>query len=154
MSHDDIDEVIKIEAVSFPCPWSRSQFEKELQNPLSHSFTARLDKSNNKTLAGYIIIWLVAEEAHVLNIAVHPDFKKKGIGKKIIQFVLDFLTERYTRAVYLEVRHSNIAAQKLYEGFGFSQIGIRKNYYDNREDAIVMGLEMNTAKGKWLKAKD
>lgn len=143
MSQDDIDEVLKIEDVSFPRPWSRSQFEKELENPFSRSFAARLDKSNNKTLVGYIIIWLVAEEAHILNIAVLPDFKKKGIGTKLIQFILDFLAKQYARAVYLEVRHSNTAAQMLYKGFGFKEIGIRKGYYsDNNEDAIVMGLEM------------
>lgn len=143
MSQGDIDEVLKIEDVSFPRPWSRAQFEKELENPFSRSFAARLDKSNNKALVGYIIIWLVAEEAHILNIAVHPDFKKKGIGAKLIRFILDFLAEQYARAVYLEVRHSNTAAQMLYKGFGFKEIGIRKGYYsDNNEDAIVMGLEM------------
>ena len=143
MSRNDIDEILEIENVSFPGPWSMSIFEKELKNPFSFPFVARFDKTETKTIAGYIIVWLVAEEAHILNLAVHPDFRRKGIARLLLEFMLDFLAGRSARVVYLEVRRSNISAQRLYMGFGFSEIGVRKEYYsDNKEDAIVMGLEM------------
>lgn len=146
MLQDDIDEILKIEDVSFPMPWSRLQFLKELKNPFSHSFVARLNKPDDKMLVGYIVVWLVAEEAHILNIAVHPDFRKIGLGKKILMFMLNHLIERNTRAVYLEARVSNTAAQRLYRGAGFSEIGIRKKYYENKEDAVVMGLELKVSR--------
>ena len=180
MSHNDIDEILEIENQSFPKPWSIALFEKELDNPFSFSFVARLNKKDSSKpsttfvrvggtarvghsdvvlgkLIGYIVIWLVAEESHVLNIAVHPDYRRKGIGKRLIKFIMDFLLNKSTRAVYLEVRKSNTAAQKLYRGLGFREIGVRKGYYsDNKEDAVVMGLELKDrlkAEGERLKAK-
>ncbi|MBI5682628.1 MAG: ribosomal protein S18-alanine N-acetyltransferase [Deltaproteobacteria bacterium] len=154
MSPLDINEVLKIEDESFPKPWAASLFEKELKNPFSLSFVARLNKKDSSKLIGYIVIWLVAEEAHILNIAVHPDYRRKGIGKRLIKFIMDFLLNKSTRAVYLEVRDSNTAAQKLYRGFGFREIGIRKGYYsDNKEDAVVMGFEMNITQNLKLKSQ-
>lgn len=141
MTFDDLEDVLRIEKLSFPSPWPRSQFEKELKNQFSNKFTARLTHDGEKTVAAYIIFWVVADEAHILNIATHPDFRRCGIAKSLLVFTLEQLKEVGAREVFLEVRRSNAPAQKMYKDFGFREIGIRKGYYgDNKEDAIVMAL--------------
>lgn len=143
MTLDDMEEVFGIEKLSYTSPWPRSQFEKELKNQFSNKFTAKITHDGEKTVAAYIIFWTVADEAHILNIATHPGFRRCGIAKSLLAFALDCLEETDVREVFLEVRRSNSAAQKLYKDFGFKEIGIRKGYYgDNGEDAIVMSLSM------------
>ncbi|MBI3754799.1 MAG: ribosomal protein S18-alanine N-acetyltransferase [Deltaproteobacteria bacterium] len=143
MTFDDLDDVLGIEKLSYSSPWPRSQFEKELKNQLSNKFTAKIAHNGKKSVAAYIIFWVVANEAHILNIATHPDFRRRGIAKRFLVFALGRLEEAGVEEVFLEVRRSNIHAQRLYMGFGFKEIGIRKGYYgDNNEDAIVMALEL------------
>lgn len=143
MTFDDLEDVLGIEKLSFPSPWPRSQFEKEIKNQFSNKFTAKITQDGRKTVAAYIIFWVVADEAHILNIAVHPDLRRRGIAKRLLVFTLGQLEEIGTREVFLEVRRSNVRAQRLYMGFGFKVIGVRKGYYgDNKEDAIVMALSM------------
>lgn len=143
MTFDDLEDILNIEKLSFPSPWTRSQFEQEIKNPLSNKFTAKLIHDETAITAAYIIFWAVANEAHILNIAVHPEFQRRGIAKMFINFAIGRMKKQQVREVFLEVRRSNIPAQKLYEGFGFQKIGIRKGYYENnREDAIVMALSI------------
>lgn len=143
MTLDELEDILKIEKLSYSSPWPRSQFEKELKNQFSNKFVAKTDQDGRKTVAAYIIFWVVAGEAHILNIAVHPDFRRKGIAKSLLVFALERLDEIGTREVFLEVRCSNIAARRLYEKFGFREIGIRRGYYgDNGEDAVVMARVM------------
>jgi len=160
MTVDDLEGVLEIERVSFPSPWPRSQFERELKNPLSYAFTAKVASPSPISLSpegreegegegeglriiGYVIFWLVGDEAHILNIAVHPGFRRRGIAKALLSFTLELLLKKGGKGVFLEVRRSNLAARRLYKGFGFKEIGVRKGYYtDNQEDAIVMGLEL------------
>lgn len=143
MTFDDLEDVLGIEKLSFPSPWPRAQFEKEIKNQFSNKFTAKIAHDGKKTVAAYIIFWVVADEAHILNIAVHPDFQRRGIAKRLLVFTLGQLEGIGTREVFLEVRRSNVHAQRLYMGFGFKVIGVRKGYYgDNNEDAIVMALSM------------
>jgi [ribosomal protein S18]-alanine N-acetyltransferase len=145
MTLSDMEDVLSIEKLSYSSPWPISQFEKELQNPISCKFTARLMQGGKELVAAYIIFWVVADEAHILNISTHPDFRKMGISKNLLIFALDHMEDRNVRGVFLEVRRSNIIAQKLYRGFGFKAIAVRKGYYgDNNEDAIVMALLLKT----------
>ena len=141
MTLDDLEDVLNIERLSFPSPWPWSQFEKEIQNPFSNKFTARIVQDGGKIIVAYIIFWVVADEAHILNIVTHPDFRRRGIAKRLFMFTLGRLEGIGVREVFLEVRRSNISAQKLYRDFGFEEIGIRKGYYgNNNEDAVVMAL--------------
>lgn len=152
MTVDDLEGVLEIERVSFPSPWPRSQFERELKNPLSYAFTTKVIhplEGKGLRIIGYVIFWLVADEAHILNIAVHPGFRRRGIAKALLRFTLELLLKKGGKGVFLEVRRSNLAARRLYKGFGFKEIGVRKGYYtDNQEDAIVMGFELSKIR-KW-----
>lgn len=150
MALSDIEDVFSIEKLSYSSPWPISQFENELQNPISCKFTAILIQGGKEIVASYIIFWVVADEAHILNISTHPDFRRMGIAKNLLVFAMDYMEDRNVREVFLEVRRSNVIAQKLYRGFGFKEIAVRKGYYgDNNEDAIVMALDIKdqTEKG-------
>ena len=136
----DLPEVVKIEEASFSDPWSYNMFKSELSNPLSHTWIAR-DMSG--VLVGYICFWLIEGEAHVLNLAVHPLYRRKGIGSGLINTSLEYWKKLALNIIYLEVRESNKAALRLYERFGFRMISRRPKYYRNpKEDAYVMGLEI------------
>lgn len=147
MTFDDLEDVLSIERLSYPSPWSRSQFEKELQNRFSNKLVAKVAHDNREVIAAFIIFWVVADEAHILNIAVRPDFRRKGIAKSLLFFTLNNLEERGVKEAFLEVRRSNSAAQSLYNYFSFKKVGVRRGYYgDNNEDAIVMALEIKRAR--------
>lgn len=138
MRESDIPNVVEIENISFSTPWSSQSFKKEIYKPYSISRVAIMDNR----VVGYICAERIIDEAHILNLAVHPDCRKVGIGSLLVSTVLEELINTGCRYVYLEVRASNIAAIRLYEGFGFKIIGIRKHYYAMpEEDAYVMMLE-------------
>lgn len=137
MTAEDIEEVMEIEVRSFPNPWSRAQFESELRNPVSFSYTVRAREGARERLAAYIIFWAVHGEAHVLNIAVHHDFRRKGVATWLMETALGIMKDNLVSEVYLEVRRSNAAARRLYYNLGFKEVFERKNYYGD-EDAIVM----------------
>ena len=141
MSYRDLEAVCRIEALSFPTPWPKTLFIEELKNPLSHSYIARVEEDDREVVAGYIVFWVVVDEAHILNVAVHPDYRGKGIGKGLVRSAIETCKALDLRRVFLEVRRSNIVARRLYSGLGFRVVGIRKGYYsDTKEDAIVMAL--------------
>ena len=99
-----------------------------------------------QVLAGYIVIWIIYGEAHILNIAVREDLQRMGLARSMISFALRFMTERGVAVVSLEVRRSNEAAIKLYEDYGFDEVYVRENYYGD-EDAIVMSLTLIPGQG-------
>ncbi len=142
MRHGDLGGVLEIERLSFPEPWSRAQFERELSNPVSCQFVASVDAESGGIVAGYIIFWIVYGEAHILNIAVHPAFRRRGIAKELLSHSLDHMRFVGVSEVYLEVRRSNEAALSLYRGFGFEKVFVRRNYYGD-EDAVVMRLRLS-----------
>jgi len=140
MTGEDIAEVMEIEMLSFPNPWSRAQFESEIRNPVSFSYTVRTredGRGGRERLVAYIVFWVVHGEAHVLNIAVHTDFRREGIATWLMEASLGVMRENLAYEVYLEVRRSNAAARRLYSNLGFKEVFERKNYYGD-EDAIVM----------------
>ncbi|HOR86619.1 MAG TPA: tRNA (adenosine(37)-N6)-threonylcarbamoyltransferase complex dimerization subunit type 1 TsaB [Bacillota bacterium] len=136
MSFGDIDQVCEIENLSFAIPWSRESFESELsQNNLARYIVAKV---NGKVVA-YGGMWIILDEGHITNIAVHPDYRGQKIGEKLVEALLREAKESNAERITLEVRASNDAARKLYQKQGFTDGGIRKGYYgDNREDAIIM----------------
>lgn len=136
MSEKHIDGVMNVEVNSFSIPWSRQSFCDELENKLAVYFVA-VDSTGN--VAGYIGLWSVAGEGDITNIAVLPGFRKSGIGSKLLKKAISYCLENNLSRLTLEVRTTNIPAQNLYSKFGFSAIGIRKNYYaDTHEDAVIM----------------
>ncbi len=139
MTEEDLTEVLTIERESFPQPWTRGFFEKELKNPVSHCYTERVTVDGVERLAAYMVIWIVHGEGHILNIAVAPELRRMGLAKRLLRFALDFMRDKGVADVLLEVRRSKVAPIKLYEGFGFERIYVRPRYYGD-EDAVVMKL--------------
>lgn len=140
MAAADLDSILDIERRSFPKPWTRAQFENELSNPVSYAYTVKGQYEGRPVLAAYIIFWVVQDEAHILDVAVAQEFRRMGIGKWLLQTVLDLMRDNLVYEVFLEVRKSNAAARDLYNALGFREAFERKNYYGD-EDAIVMTLK-------------
>lgn len=137
MKEEDIDEVLEVSSLSFSVSWSKSSYIQELSNSVAKYFIAKVD---NKVI-GFAGTWIVLDEAHITNIAVHPDFRKHGIASKLLEALISYCKEHGCIAFTLEVRSGNKAAKGLYEKHNFKQEGIRKGYYeDNKEDAIIMWL--------------
>ncbi len=136
---DDLDEVMAIESASFRHPWSSRFFLEELQAPCARSI---LVQAGSK-IVGYVLFWLLPEEVDIHNIAVHSEFRRRGLGQALLKQVVEQARSRDSSRVTLEVRVSNIPAQKLYESVGFVTKGLRKGYYsDDGEDALIMALEL------------
>lgn len=140
MSFEDIDRVCEIEKLSFTTPWSRESFESELsKNSLARYIVAKVDGK----VAAYGGMWIVLDEGHITNIAVHPDFRGRKIGEKIVQELLQTAKDNKAAHVTLEVRASNDVARSLYKKLGFIDSGVRKGYYaDTGEDAVIMWKDL------------
>jgi [ribosomal protein S18]-alanine N-acetyltransferase len=135
----DLDEVMAIERTSFRYPWSSNFFLEELQVVCARSIVAQV----NDKIVGYVLFWLLPEEIDIHNIAVHTGFRRQRVGQTLLQQVVEQARSRNSARVTLEVRVSNIAAQKLYDSVGFVSHGLRKGYYsDDGEDAVIMVLEL------------
>lgn len=135
MKFEDIDKVDEINKLSFSNPWNRESFERELSsNRIAHYFVAVYDNQ----IIGFIGLWIIFQEAQITTIAVHPDFRGKKVGEKLLDFVIDYCTKNSVKNIILEVRISNTIAQNLYYKKGFKKIGVRKWYYKDGEDALVM----------------
>jgi len=133
--------VMAVEEASFPTPWSRALFEEEIGRRFSDAIVVVGDPEG--TVAGYAICWTVGEESHLLNIAVRPDARKKGIGRSLLRECIRRSAHAGGRRIILEVRPTNRDAIRLYEREGFRYLGIRKGYYtDTGEDAIVFAREI------------
>jgi len=139
MTAHDLDAVTEIEQLSFVSPWTRRLFEETLGSSISTSVIMEKDGS----AVGYIILYSVESEAHILNVAVHPKHRGKGYGAGLINHVLDYFKARRVTEFFLEVREGNIGAIRLYSRYGFEKIGKRKKYYtETNEDAVVMRLSL------------
>ena len=135
----DVDGVMAVEHDSFLTPWSRSAFEEELaQNRLARYIVA----VENGEIVGYAGTWLVINEAHVTNVAVSGQRRREGIGRLLMQKLMELARENDMESMTLEVRVSNAAARHLYQQLGFVEAGIRKNYYsETKEDALILWCE-------------
>ena len=132
----DIDRFLEIEKASFKDPWSREMFLSDL---FDRDRRIYLKAVIGDELAGFIGLWFIVDECHIVNIAVRPDFRNRGIAKSLVKRAVMEGEKRNIRNFTLEVRAGNCEAVKLYEDLGFKQAGLRKNYYEKeQEDGIIM----------------
>jgi len=142
MKLEDIPGIIDIEVQCFPIPWTHHAFRLEMRNKLAVYQVAAVGRK----IAAYGGMWLIIDEAHITNVAVHPQYQRQGFGRKIMEALIDEARQRSIQQMTLEVRKSNEAAIRLYKRMGFLVSGIRPGYYqDNGEDAIIMWKELLTS---------
>ena len=138
MNAAHVSAVAELEKICFSDPWSEKSVRSELENPLSFWLVA----VEGDRVAGYVGSQSVMGESDMMNVAVHPDFRRRGIAEALILELIDGLKARENHCLTLEVRASNTSAIALYGKLGFTQVGLRKNYYRNpREDALILRKE-------------
>lgn len=137
---EDVDKIWAVEKVSFPSPWSRDSFLKEIStNSLAHYYVVELENE----LVGYGGVWIILDEAHITNVAISPKARGFKLGKLIMQYIMAMARILGAKRMTLEVRVSNDAAKNLYYKLGFKDNGIRKKYYaDTNEDALIMWVSL------------
>ena len=135
-----IDQMAQIETECFSVPWSREALEEELENPYAH-YVVCCDPHGN--VMGYIGSRIVLDEADITNVAVRPQYRRRGIAARLVSMMLEQMAEKGVVSVLLEVRESNLPAQNCYAQAGFTVVGRRKNYYElPKEDALLMGRQL------------
>jgi [ribosomal protein S18]-alanine N-acetyltransferase len=138
----DLPEIEAIEKRSYRTPWSRSMFASEL----AKSTSICLGAVEGSRLVGYVINSRYVDAWHVMNVAVDPDYQRRGIGTRLLERLFELTAGHERRGYTLEVRVSNLDAIALYEKLGFERRGIRRGYYtDNREDALIMWRDAEPA---------
>ncbi|MFZ5468031.1 MAG: ribosomal protein S18-alanine N-acetyltransferase [Myxococcota bacterium] len=144
MNPEDLPAVQALEAQSFKNPWSADLLRRELVHQWSTILLAEEpDGKGRMRLLGCLIFWLVHDELHILNVAVDPTHRRRGVARALIELALQKGRAHRCTLATLEVRRGNTAAIELYRAFGFRQVGVRPNYYvDEGEDAIVMNAEL------------
>ena len=143
MREDDIERVQAIDKLSFSLPWPERAYRYELkENPASLLWVAEAEAPDGELeVVGMAVVWLILDEAHIATIAVHPDYRRQGIGERLLLTTLEVSAHRGAQHAMLEVRAGNQMARNLYQRFGFVVVGRRPHYYrDNNEDAILMNL--------------
>jgi ribosomal-protein-alanine N-acetyltransferase len=141
-SHRDLPRIVEIERLSFSKPWSFDSFKRELTLPFARLMLAVAADDPSEPARGFLCRWLAADEYHILNIAVHPDFRRSGLGIQLMRCAIEEAKEKRAIVVTLEVRRSNLAARSLYRKFDFEEQRLRRHYYGPGEDAIVMELRL------------
>jgi ribosomal-protein-alanine N-acetyltransferase len=139
----DLPRIIEIERLAFPAPWTLASFERELTLPFSRIMLAILETRGADSIAGFLCRWLIADECHILNIAVHPESRRLGIGSVLMTESINEAKLTGTNVITLEVRRSNLAARQLYRKFEFEERRLRRHYYGPGEDAIIMELRFD-----------
>lgn len=134
MTAADLDAVLQIEQSSFPLPWKREHFLHEIEAPHSFPFVAEIDGK----VAGYVCLMSLFEEAQILDIAVACEQRGRGVGRILMEKAFAVAGEKGAEIMALEVRESSSAAIGLYQALGFRQVGSRANYYESRENAVLM----------------
>ena len=138
MSESDLDEIIAIETKSFADPWSQRLFRETLLFPHSVNFVL---ESPGGEVVGYLNLYLIAQEGHLLNLAIHPAWRRQGLATAMLAHTIEYLRQRQALQLFLEVREKNQSAIGLYRKLGFEVVGKRKKYYaETNEDALVMQL--------------
>jgi ribosomal-protein-alanine N-acetyltransferase len=140
MTVEDLDEVLPIENVVYPFPWTRGNFIDSFNS----GYETWTLCNETGTLVGYFLVMLAVDEAHLLNVSVRADLQGQGHGRKLLDKIVALAAEHKMTSILLEVRPSNTRALSVYKSYGFKQIGVRKGYYPaanhSREDAIVMRM--------------
>lgn len=139
MTAEDVGGVLLVEQESFSTPWSERLFYDELKNPHTVYYVCE----DNGKIAAYGGVWHVLDEGQITNIAVKPEYRKSGLGSRLLDAIISYAKTEKLSVVELEVRASNAPAIGLYKKFGFHEVGVRKNYYKNpTEDALLMNLDI------------
>ncbi|HBT18787.1 MAG TPA: ribosomal-protein-alanine N-acetyltransferase [Clostridiaceae bacterium] len=133
-----VDAVYEISVEAFPLPWAKEELIREIINPRALNLVALVEEE----VIGYVQCWYTYEDADIINIAVKNNWKRKGIGKVLLQGLIDALKAKGMRNIFLEVRVTNLPAQTLYKSFGFITLAKRERYYISGEDALVMNLQI------------
>ena len=137
MNADHLEELEKLERICFSRPWSRKMLAEELENQCAAFLVAQ--DSITQQVMGYAGLLVMADEGYITNVAVFPEFRRQGVAAKLIAVFENFARGNKLAFLTLEVRPSNAAAIALYKGFGFEEVGRRKNYYDlPKEDALIL----------------
>jgi ribosomal-protein-alanine N-acetyltransferase len=153
MRNTDIEQVFALEQIIFPTPWSLKGFEFEINdNPASRQWVIESqDTGSDWRVVAYSVCWVLGDEVHIANFAVAPDYRRRGLGRRLLAHILQTALEEGMQSATLEVRAGNEAAKSLYAAYGFQQVGLRKQYYsDNREDALLLQLpNLESASVSW-----
>ncbi len=144
MEEDDLDEVLAIEASSSLTPWSRSLFLGEMTHPHGHCLSLILRGGAGPLPVAYLCFRTVGDESELLNLAVHPDHRRRGFARHLMTFYLDLCRRDKVRKSFLDVSTENHAALHLYRSLGYRGIGTRTRFYLGRLDALVMEREIGT----------
>ena len=140
MQLNDLDAIMAIEPYIYPYPWTRGNFSDSLNSDYSAWVLLR-----NEVIIGYALVMMVLDEAHLLNLSIAKDHQKQGLGRVLLEHMIDIAKNNQAANMFLEVRPSNISAIALYENMGFNEMAIRRGYYpakNSREDAVLMGLAL------------
>jgi ribosomal-protein-alanine N-acetyltransferase len=141
MRAEDLPEVLKIEHASYSTPWPESSFRGLIGRPDTDLFVA----DGGGEVAGYAVSWAVIDQGELGNIAVAPAWRRRGVGKLLLERVIEAMQARGVKELFLEVRVSNQVAQRLYRAHGFHEVGVRRDYYSIPvEDALVMRLALDS----------
>ena len=139
---EDLVSLLELEQACFTAPWTAAAFEQELDLPQAELWLV-FEQGESQPCA-YINFWVAAGEVSLLNVAVHPSARRRGLASRLLALMEDRGAKRGGESVFLEVRRSNIAGLALYAAEGYEQVGIRKGYYgDNKEDAVVMSKPLD-----------
>lgn len=140
MHMDDLDTIMVIEPQIYPYPWTRGNFSDSLDSGYSAWVLM-----HNEEIIGYSLMMMVLDEAHLLNLSIAKTYQKQGLGRTLLEHMVDIAKNNQIANMFLEVRQSNISAMALYESMGFNEMAIRRNYYpatNGRENAVLMGLAL------------
>jgi [ribosomal protein S18]-alanine N-acetyltransferase len=145
----DLDGVVAIERISFSDPpWSRASFASLLGDPHAQFLVAILDGETRQRLGGYVVTWTVADEGDLSNLAVAPEIRHRGLGRRLLEAAITNARRSHVRSLYLEVRESNAIALRLYASRGFVHVGRRRRYYRQPvEDALILCLDVSAEPG-------
>ena len=140
MQTDDLDAIMQIEPTIYSHPWTRGNFSDSLNSGYSAWVLER-----DGEMIGYALLMLVMDEAHLLNLSIAKPQQKRGLGRYLLEHMLNIAKNHKVTNMFLEVRPSNVSAIALYENMGFSEMAVRRGYYpakEGREDAVLMGLAL------------
>jgi ribosomal-protein-alanine N-acetyltransferase len=142
MAESDLDEILAIETSSSLTPWSRKLFLEEMAHPCGHCFSMTLLLDPEPKLVGYLCFRTLGDESELLNLAVHPDYRRRGLARHLMAFYIDFCGCENVRKSFLEVATGNQTALHLYQSFDYRPTGKRPGFYLGRVDALIMEKEI------------
>jgi len=145
MHMDDLDEIMEIEPTIYSHPWTRGNFSDSLNSGYNAWVLEERMPPEKREIIGYALMMVVMDEAHLLNISIAKQHQKQGLGRQLLEHMIQIAKRHKSTNIFLEVRTSNISAIALYENLGFCEMAIRRGYYpshNGREDAMLMGLAL------------